>query len=620
VQKKMSHHSAAIYNLNSKIVLGLGLVLMVVLNLLFYYDYRDEVKNGVSQVNKQLNIQKELLDEGMSLMFNSVYLQRSWLEDRLNSLSDYNNEDFDISIFSYDSSLNISSMDVSPPENEYSYGNVFFHGDIQEAEHETSEEIGIIKDVFDLQRFLKENTSFDTWSTYYTKDYIMIYPFGSSRENVKDAGELFSAIRQSIDQLSNETNQEVFEKGWDTDIFFDHTGQLLMFSKNLPVIKGDRVYGIIAVNISVADIGNYVQNSNEMEVYLTDSGGNLVYKDGSSIEEMLQLRDFFQQKYNLSDIEGILVGDKPRKIKDKYYFTAQMQNVNWKLTYVIPEKLIETSVVNRYIIYAVTNIFIILSIGFIYRLILRYGRKAGEIDRMKDEFVMTVSHELKSPLSSIIGFSEMIKNKLEGVVFPAIKHPDNAVEKAVERIRRNSAIIEKEGERLNQLIDNLLDINLLEYGEMVFNQQPHDVRQIMEEGIQALQPLIRAKGLKVSLETDENMPMVLVDRGKIIQVIINLLSNSVKFTEEGYIRCSARKSNDVILFSVEDTGVGIPEAYQDGLFEKFTQVQRDRKGQKGIGLGLAICKNIIYRHGGRIWVKSEEGKGTCFFFTLPASE
>ena len=242
-------------------------------------------------------------------MFNSVYLQKSWLEDRLNNFPKYNTGDAAIDKMMYDSSMNISSMDGSKPENEYSYGNIFFHGDIKKTGTDTRKEIEVIKEIFDLQRFLKENNSFDTWSTYYTKDYIMIYPFGSAAENIKEESDLFSAVKQSINQLNIETNNEVFEKGWETEIFFDHTGQILMFSKNLPVLKNEEVDGIIAVNISVEDVGNYIQDSGGLEVYITDSVNNLVYSNGSEIKEIQQLKELFKQNYNLTDIEGILMSD-----------------------------------------------------------------------------------------------------------------------------------------------------------------------------------------------------------------------------------------------------------------------------------------------------------------------
>lgn len=618
MQIKIPPCSDALYKIHSKIILVLGLTLLLLVNCLFYYDFKDQVKNGISNVNKQLDIQKELLDEGMSLMFNSVYLQRSWIQDKLNDSSDYYRKDSLIDKLAYDPVSNISSLDGHMPEDEYSYGNFFIPQDVKKLDPETLKKIELMQGIFDLQRFLKENSFFSTWSTYYTRDYITIYPFGKSEENIKNASELFTSINQAIDQLNNEKNREVFKKGWETDIFLDHTGNMLMFSKNLPVLKGDEVAGIIAVNISVDDIQNYIKKSDELEVYLADADNNVVYCNGNKIEKIQNLQAIFKDQYKLNDLEEILKEDISPKMNGRYFLSTKLQNAQWKLIYVVPESMIENSMPQKYFVYALTNLFFIVGIALIYMLFSKYNKKAMEIARLKDEFLMTVSHDLKSPLASMIGFSEMIINKLEGIIFPAVNKEDEKIDKAVKRIRRNSSIIEKEGLRLTEFINKLLDLSVLENGELFLNKQPGQVRQMLEDSFEAVQALIKSKGLDYFIEVEDNIPQILADREKIIQLLVNLLSNAVKFTEEGYIKCSARAEKDRVVFCVEDTGIGIAKKYQDNIFDKFIKAEENGRTQKGTGLGLAICKNIVNKHGGNIWLESEEGRGSKFFFELLA--
>lgn len=615
--KKSSQSSDISYNINSKIVIVLGLLLLLAVNYLFYHDYKEEVKNGISSAYKQLNIQRELLDEGMSLMFNSVYLQRSWIRDKLNSIPDYYEEGSIIDSMVYNPDTNISSLDGDIPEDEYSCGNLFIHGDVANLDLETLKEIEAVKDIFSLQRFLNENSSFSTWSTYYTRNYITIYPFGTSTQNIISENELFTAIDQAIDQLNYEKSREVFQTGWETDIFFDHTGHMLMFSKNLPVLRDDEVRGIIAVNISIDDIGKYIKKSGDLEVYITDSSNNVVYCNGSKIGNIQTLQEVFKERYKFSNVEPILKEDITPKINSRYFLTTGLQNAKWKLIYAVPESIIESSVCKRYSQYATANLFIILSIVLICLLLSKYSKKAMEIARLKDVFLMTVSHDLKSPLSSIIGFNEMIENKLERTVFPVIDKQDEKVNRAIEQIRRDSSIIEKEGLRLTELIDNLLDLSSLEYGEIRLKKESCNVEQMIEDGFEAVQALIKSKGLDYCIDAAPNLPEIFVDREKIIQLLVNLLANAVKFTQEGYIKCSAWEDKDTVIFCVEDTGTGIAGKYQDNIFEKFIKAENRSGTQEGTGLGLAICKNIAEKHGGKMWLQSEEGKGSKFFFSLP---
>lgn len=241
-----------------------------------------------------------------------------------------------------------------------------------------------------------------------------------------------------------------------------------------------------------------------------------------------------------------------------------------------------------------------------------------EVDRMKTDFISTVSHELRTPLTSVRGFTEIIKTKLENDIFPNINTDNIKVIKSISRIRNNINIILSEGERLTALINDVLDISKLEAGRVDWkfdNVRPADA---IEQAIIATSSLFDQKKLLLIKNIEENLPEIICDKDRIIQVIINLLSNAVKFTDKGSVTCSAKKVEDSILVSVSDTGIGISEAEKEHVFEKFRQAGDTLTDKPtGTGLGLSICKQIIEHYGGKIWVESELGKGSTFYFTLP---
>lgn len=278
--------------------------------------------------------------------------------------------------------------------------------------------------------------------------------------------------------------------------------------------------------------------------------------------------------------------------------------------------------------------------------VLRDITKEWEIDRMKTEFISTVSHELRTPLTSILGFSKMILKRMEKDISPYLSKEDEAIRKAEEKIKENLNIIISEGERLTNLINDVLDIAKMEAGKVEWKMQPLSMADVIEHAMIATSALFYQKRLAAIKDISDDLPLVTGDRDRLIQVVTNLISNAIKFTEEGSVICRARKVQssefgvmsperqkiyselltqdsklaDFIEISVIDTGLGIAPADQPKVFERFKQVGDTLTDKpKGTGLGLAICKQIVEHHGGRIWVESEIGKGTNFSFTLPVS-
>lgn len=243
---------------------------------------------------------------------------------------------------------------------------------------------------------------------------------------------------------------------------------------------------------------------------------------------------------------------------------------------------------------------------------------AEEANRSKSAFLANVSHELRTPLTSILGFAHVLQNRLERRIQPVIPTDDQQVQHALAQIDESLSIILSEGERLTTLINNVLDLEKIEAGKMEWDMKPLDLAQVLEQGIDATSLIIEQKGLTLKREIADELPRINGDHDKLVQVIINLLSNAIKFTTEGGITCSAQAQEGVLKVSISDTGEGIAKRDLESVFEKFQQVGDTlTEKPRGTGLGLPICKEIVERHGGRIWAESMPGEGSTFSFILP---
>ncbi|MCG3204162.1 MAG: Adaptive-response sensory-kinase SasA [Elusimicrobia bacterium] len=247
-------------------------------------------------------------------------------------------------------------------------------------------------------------------------------------------------------------------------------------------------------------------------------------------------------------------------------------------------------------------------LGFLAHEFNLMSTKLKELDDLKDDFVSSVSHELRSPLSAISGYAELLRMKpLE--------------EMAPEKREKALVIIQESTERLSHFINDILDLAKIKSGQIEVTRKPFSIKATVEEVVRLFQPLIEKKNIQCFVDISEAIPMIQADGEKIRQVITNLISNALKFTpSQGKIRIIAKNQTDSIHVLVEDSGVGIPEDQQEIVFEKFRQVKGQAAAlvsQKGTGLGLAIAKGNIEAHGGKIWIESDIGKGTKVHFTLP---
>ena len=254
--------------------------------------------------------------------------------------------------------------------------------------------------------------------------------------------------------------------------------------------------------------------------------------------------------------------------------------------------------------------------------IIRDFTTEKEIDRMKTEFISNVSHELRTPLTSILGFTKIIKKRLNDILLPALEANQNPkIGKAVNQVTGNIDIIIAEGERLTNLINGVLDVAKMEAGKVDWHMVPISVPSIIERAAAATRTLFESDKVKFILEIEGGLSEVNADQDRIIQVLVNLISNANKFTENGSVTCKAVRADKDIVISLIDTGIGIAQDSLDQVFDKFQQVGETLTDKpKGTGLGLPICKQIVEHHGGRIWVESEIGRGSTFSFTIPLTE
>jgi len=225
-------------------------------------------------------------------------------------------------------------------------------------------------------------------------------------------------------------------------------------------------------------------------------------------------------------------------------------------------------------------------------------------NKHKSEFLANMSHELRTPLNAILGYTELIVDKIYGDV------PDK-IQEVLERVGEN-------GRHLLSLINDVLDLSKIEAGRLTLSLNDYSMQDLVQTVITSVESLGAEKNLVLRTEVPSDLATGKGDEQRIAQVFLNLVGNAIKFTDEGEVRIEVAISNSSFLISVADTGPGLSEDDQQGIFEEFHQVDGSSTREKGgTGLGLSIARRIVEMHGGSIWVESTLGKGSTFWFTLP---
>lgn len=232
------------------------------------------------------------------------------------------------------------------------------------------------------------------------------------------------------------------------------------------------------------------------------------------------------------------------------------------------------------------------------------NERLKELDRMKDDFVATVTHELRTPLTSIRAFTQIL-----------LEHPDAEPGQR----RKFVGIIAKETERLTRLINHVLDLARLESGRNEWQDSSIDLPELVSDALTGMSQVFQERSIQVSVRAEPGLPAVRADVDRVIQVLLNLLSNAAKFCDprDGRIEVALARGDTMLRVDVRDNGAGIAGEEQAVIFEKFRQGGDTLSTKQGSGLGLYISRQIVEHHGGRLWVESGPGAGACFSFTLP---
>ncbi|MDP3040985.1 MAG: HAMP domain-containing sensor histidine kinase, partial [Deltaproteobacteria bacterium] len=228
------------------------------------------------------------------------------------------------------------------------------------------------------------------------------------------------------------------------------------------------------------------------------------------------------------------------------------------------------------------------------------------MDQMKADFFSMMSHELRTPLTSINVGTDMLLHGSGGEI---TKEQKDILD-----------IIARESQRLIGMVNSILDLAKMEAGMMVFHFNPTDMTPLIHQTIAEIKPLAMGKEIRLQMENPQSLPMIKMDRERMLQVLRNFIGNAIKFTPRGgQITVSAVPKEGILEVCVKDTGPGIPKENLTIIFEKFQQAPLQRSNSmRGSGLGLAIAKHIITAHGGKVWAESGPGQGSSFFFVLPA--
>ena len=348
------------------------------------------------------------------------------------------------------------------------------------------------------------------------------------------------------------------------------------------------------------------------EVFWLRSNSEMIYVSpsfekiwGVPVQEMYKDPQLFTEKIHPDDQPIVLEIIQSNEFKDKNLFNYeyriiqpdnQIRWINSKTFPILDDsgKIVKRAGIARDITERYQNM----------QELVKAMEKAEKSDRLKSAFLANMSHEIRTPMNGILGFAELLKD------------PDLTGEKQHEYIK----IIEKSGLRMLNIINNIVDISKIESGLMEVNIKESNINEQMEFVYTFFKPEIESKGLQLLLKKtlSAKEAIITTDREKVYAILTNLVKNAIKYTNEGSIVFGCDKKGDNLELFVKDTGIGIPKDKQVDIFERFIQADISNKMvRQGAGLGLSITKAYVEMLGGKIWVVSEEGIGSTFYFTLP---
>lgn len=243
--------------------------------------------------------------------------------------------------------------------------------------------------------------------------------------------------------------------------------------------------------------------------------------------------------------------------------------------------------------------------------------KERQLEDLKANFLAAVSHELRTPLTSLMGFNKLNMRRLTRHVRPSLAEAPEEARTALQKALSDMEVMAAEGERLGRLVNDVLDLSKLEAGRLRLSFEAVDVPALVAGAIQATSTLYQGRHILMVPDLPDDCPDAWGDQDRLLQVLVNLVSNAIKYTERGEIRITVSVGPSQLTLAVRDAGAGVPPDEVQHIFERFRQAGDAQKGRpSGTGLGLPICRELVHLHRGRIWVESELGQGSTFAFTV----